>query len=184
MMIAANVARPGQFVVEQEAAHQEEVGSVKHLLQTSGEAAVSLKEAQLFKRRRLLRLSLLRERLLQNLVAAIRPVVGRQVQLGEQAVAERLRQAVLALLDQRFFANQRQQLGTALAEEALSGLRRRFEMPLQVRQSVPLDLLLARGLDLAPRNVRTDGVDGLLEAELVERKGRLLCREVDHQQAP
>src|SRR5258708_13753793 len=115
MVIAADVARPDELVVEQEAAHQEEVGGVEHLLEPSGQAAVSLEEPELSQRRLLFLLSPLRERLLQNLVATIGTVIGGKVQFREHAISEQLRQVVLELLDQRFFANQRQQLGTALA---------------------------------------------------------------------
>ena len=127
--------------------------------------------------------SLFRERRLQGIAPLVRPVLGRQLQLGEQAIAEWLRQVVLEFLDQRRFANQRQQLAPSFTEETLGGLRRRLEVPLQMCQSVPLDLVLARGLDFAPRNARCDGADVFLEAELVERKGRLLFREVDDEQA-
>ena len=87
------------------------------------------------------------------LVMVLLSILGRQLQLDEQAIAERLRQVVLELLDLRLVANQRQQLAPSLTEETLGGLRRCFEVPLQVCQSMPLDLILARQLDLATRNV-------------------------------
>ena len=182
MVVAADVARPGELVVEKEPTHQEEVGGVQHLIQSGGQAAVSLEESELSQRRLLVLRSPLRERRLQRIAPLVRSILRGQLQLGEEAIAERLCQVFLELLDQCGFANQRQQLAPSLAEETLGGLRRRFEVPLQVGELVPLDVVLGRGLDLATRNVRRDGVDSFLEAELVEREGRLLFREVDHEQ--
>ncbi|TMD10827.1 MAG: hypothetical protein E6J07_10315 [Chloroflexi bacterium] len=144
---------------------------------------MSLEEAELSQRRLLILRSLLRERRLQGIAPLVRPILGRQLQLGEQAIAEWLRQVVLELLDQPLFAYQRQQLAPSLAEETLGGLRRGFEVPLQMCQSMPLDLVLARELDLATRDVGRDGVEVFLEAKLIEREARLLFREVDHEQA-
>src|SRR5207248_7964872 len=182
MVVAADVARRGELVVEKEPTHQEEVGGVHHLIQSGGQAAVSLEESELSQRRLLVLRSPLRERRLQRIAPLVRSILRGQLQLGEEAIAERLCQVFLELLDQCCFANQRQQLAPSLAEETLGGLRRRLEVPLQVGELVPLDVVLGRGLDLATRNVRRDGVDSFLKAELVEREGRLLFREVDHEQ--
>lgn len=140
MVVAADVALPHELVVEHEAAHREEVGSVKHLLKTSGQASVALEEPELSQRLLLFLLALLRERLLQSRAAAIGPVIGGQVQLGKQAVMKRLGQIVLELLDERFLTNERHELEAALSEETLGGLRRRFEVPLEMGQPVALGL--------------------------------------------
>src|SRR2546429_6718384 len=132
MVVAADVARRGELVVEKEPTHQEEVGGVQHLLQSGGQAAVSLEEAELSQRRLLILRSPLRERRLQRIAPLVRPILGGQLQLGEEAIAERLCQVFLELFDQCGFANQRQQLAPPLAEETLGGLRRRLEVPLQV----------------------------------------------------
>src|SRR5256884_9479736 len=132
MVVAADVARRGELVVEIEPTHQEEVGGVQHLIQSGGQAAVSLEESELSQRRLLVLRSPLRERRLQRIAALVRPILGGQLQLGEEAIAERLCQVFLELLDQCCFANQRQQLAPSLAEETLGGLRRRLEVPLQV----------------------------------------------------
>src|SRR4029077_5590804 len=183
MVIAADVARPDELVVDHEAAHQEEVSGVKHLLQTGGQALMSLEEPELSQRRLLFLLSLLRERLLQKLATAIRPVLGREVQLSKQAIVERLGQVVIELLDEPLLTNQRHQLAPSLSEEALRGLGRRFEMPLQVRQPLALDLAGARGADCLTGRERLDRMDLLLETELVEGERRFLFREVDHEHA-
>src|SRR5207237_9895692 len=181
VVFAADVTRPGELVVEEEATHQEEVGGVQHLLQSGGQAAVSLEEAELSQRRLLILRSLLRERRLQGIAPLVRPILGRQLQLGEQAIAEWLRQVVLELLDQPLFAYQRQQLAPSLAEETLGGLRRRFEVALQMCQSMPLELVLARALDLATRDVGRDGVEVVLYAKLIDGEARRLFREAEHE---
>src|ERR1700736_1141581 len=112
----------------EERAHQEEVGGVDRQLQPLPQAAMPLEEAELAQRRLLFPRSLRRERLLESRAPAIRPVVGRQVQFGEQAIAQRFAEVVLELLDQAFLADQRQQVTTSLAEEALGGLGRGLEV--------------------------------------------------------
>src|SRR5256885_2599375 len=130
MVVAADIARPGELVVEKEPTHQEEVGGVQYLLQSGGQAAVSLEESELSQRRLLFLRSPLRERRLQRIAALVRPILGGQLQLGEEAIAERLCQVFLELLDQCGFANQRQQLAPPLAEKRPGGLRRRLEAPM------------------------------------------------------
>src|SRR3989442_14656828 len=133
VMVAADIARTCKLGVEKQPTHQKEVGGVQHLLQSGGQPAVSLEEPELSQRPLLFLLSLLRERLLEGIAPLVRPILGRKMQLGEQAIAERLRQVVLELLDKCFFANQRQQLPPSPTEEALGGRRLCFEVQLQIR---------------------------------------------------
>src|SRR6266550_1983014 len=107
VMVAAGVARPRKLAVDEELAHQEEVGGVDHRLEPGGQASMSLEEAELAQRRLLFLLSLLRQRLLQRGATAIRAVGGREVEFGEQAVMQRLGQVVLELLYERLLADQR-----------------------------------------------------------------------------
>src|SRR6202165_253389 len=128
-------------------------------------------------------LSLLRERLFQSRAAAIGPVVGGPMELGDQVVTKRLGEVVLEILDERFLANQRQKVAAPLSEQTLGGLRRRFEVPLEVGEPVALDLAGSARVDGVTGNERPDRVDLFLETELVEKKRRLLLREVDDEHA-
>src|SRR6202011_448062 len=76
MVIAADVARPDELVVENEPAHQEKVGGVKPLFRASGQAVMALEDPELFQRRLLFLFSVLRKRLLEGRATAIGPVVG------------------------------------------------------------------------------------------------------------
>ena len=82
---------------------------------------MSLEEPELSQRRLLFLLSLRRERCFEGVAPLVRPILGRKTQLGEQAIAERLRQVVLELLHERLFAIERQQLTPSLTKETFGG---------------------------------------------------------------
>src|SRR6266851_9974238 len=103
------------------------------------------------------------------------------MELGDQAVMERLGEVVLEILEQRFLANQRQKVAAPLSKQTLGRLRRRFEVPLKVGEPVALDLAGPARVDRLAGNERPDRVDLFLETELVEKKGCVLLRELDHE---
>src|SRR6266566_237378 len=76
VVFAADITRSGEAIVKKEPTHQKEVGGVQHLLQSRGQAVVSLEEPELSQRRLLFLLSQLCERLLEGVAPLVRPVLA------------------------------------------------------------------------------------------------------------
>src|ERR1700694_1883841 len=126
MMVATDVARLCEAVVEEELPHQEEVGGVDHQIQPRGQAAVSLEEAEFVQRRLLFPLSLFGQRApeCRSPLGGVR--VGGQPQMCQQPLPQRLRKVVLEFLDEPLLAEHREQVTTLLLEKSIGERRRRY----------------------------------------------------------
>src|SRR5437667_9969668 len=100
-MVATYVSRLRQVVADEEPPHQEEIGGAEHHLQPGGQAAVSLKEAELIERGLLFLFSLVGKRLLDGRTPAIWSVIGAQRDRREHSIMPEVPQIVFALLTAR-----------------------------------------------------------------------------------
>ena len=181
MVVATDVARARQPIIEEELPHQEEVGCVDHQLQPGSKAAVSLVKTELTERHLLFPLSLIGQRALERRSPLIGARIGGQPQSRDQPLLQRLGKILFEFVDDPLLADERDSVRPLLPKDPVGKLRRSLEVPLPVGQSVALHVVRLGGIEAFIRGKRLDGADRLFVAELISRHRCLLFRYLDHQ---
>ena len=179
-MVATNITGARQLLADEEPTHQEEIGCSDHHLQPSGQAAVSPVEAELIESSLLFFLSLFGEGTLDGRTALIWSILWRQRTRREQPIMERLRQIVFELLDDGFLTDQHHEVTGSLLIETVGELRRRLEVPFDVREPMARVFARPEGIVLR-RKLLCDRLELLFETELVNREGRPVHGDVHDQ---
>src|SRR5437667_874838 len=176
-MVATYVSRLRQVVADEEPPHQEEIGGAEHHLQPGGQAAVSLKEAELIERGLLFLFSLVGKRLLDGRTPAIWSVIGGQRDRREHSIMQELRQIVFELLSDRPITDQQHVVTDSFLEETIRQLGACLEVPFDVREPMTLFLAGPEGVGRS-RKIFTDRLQLMFVPELEDRERRLVHGDV------